>query len=373
MTISEKAIWKYFPDLDAARFLAFLSVFIFHAINSSTMEYTADNLIYQLSRQLLLVGHKGDEFFFCLSSFLISYLLLKERNSFGEVNSKNFIIRRILRIWPLYFFFLAICLLMIPSVYQLMNPGDTVHLPDAQAFLLFYANFYMIKEYDFLFALTILWSISVEEQFYLLWAFVGKLNLKLFPLLCSAFIVISLVSHFTLEPGTVYIHSLSYEVHFGIGGLAAYFVFIEAKIIDSIRNLSRFVIALFYLAFIIVVLSYSYWESSYFMSFLEYSVFAVLFGFFILEQSFAKNSLFKLRHLPLLSWGGRLSYGLYVFHALALSVVGIGIGKYMNDTNLVVFVIKPILALMITIVLAWLSYRFLETPFLRIKERFRPS
>ena len=107
----------HFPNLDALRFFAFLSVFISHI--AVFLSFTP--VWFQPIKKLFLIhGDLGVNFFFVLSGFLISYLLFTERTESGEVSLKGFYKRRILRIWPLYFIVLIIGIFII---------GNTIVLP----------------------------------------------------------------------------------------------------------------------------------------------------------------------------------------------------------------------------------------------------
>ncbi|HET9503954.1 MAG TPA: acyltransferase family protein [Hymenobacter sp.] len=92
----------FFPNLDGLRFLAFFAVFLFHSLYTPDAGIAASSL-YQVPYQLTRVGDLGVNFFFVLSGFLITYLLLSEKQLMGRVAIGAFYMRRILRIWPLYF------------------------------------------------------------------------------------------------------------------------------------------------------------------------------------------------------------------------------------------------------------------------------
>ena len=103
----------YRPELDILRFGAFLLVFLHHALPHATIDYfTSDYGIFKQAASLLAgiarAGALGVDLFFALSAYLITELLLRERRSHGAIDIRAFYIRRILRIWPLYYFALLI-------------------------------------------------------------------------------------------------------------------------------------------------------------------------------------------------------------------------------------------------------------------------
>lgn len=361
----------YFPDLDASRFLAFAAVFLFHVVKSNEAGFD-DNGFYTLIRRHLDVGHLGVDFFFTLSSFLISYLLLFELKQEKKIQTGNYLMRRVLRIWPLYFFILLMGFMVVPKAYVLMFPGDTLILPELAPFVLFYSNFYMMEHgASFIFILSILWTISIEEQFYLLWPFVCKLGFKTFPWLAALFILISIGASYFLNESQAYYHSLSYGANFGFGALAAYLVITGHDIIKSIKSLTRSKILGFYLSFLALIVSFPYWNDLGYLGKFEKLVFAGLFAFIILEQSFSSNSFFKLRNFQWISRAGKLSYGLYVYQALAIILVSSMLKMLISESSLTIYLIKPLLSFALCYLFAFLSYRYLEKPFLKLKSRYR--
>lgn len=158
----------YFPELDGLRFVAFLLVYLFHGgIEASLLALFVGRIVAEELREK---GWVGVELFFILSGYLITTLLLREEIKFGRIDLKAFWIRRILRIWPLYYLIVAIGFLFIPwAEGTLGTPGYRELLATHLApFLGFLGNWSMSLlrpvPYD---ALSVLWSVCVEEQFYL--------------------------------------------------------------------------------------------------------------------------------------------------------------------------------------------------------------
>src|SRR5690606_7246013 len=120
--------------------------------------------------------------FFVLSGFLITYLLLAENHQFGTINIRHFYVRRILRIWPLYYLIVIVSLFILPQSDFFYVPGDseavqTHFWPKAILFLAFLPNIpYAL--YDHVPFANQSWSIGVEEQYYLIWPAVILLSLR---------------------------------------------------------------------------------------------------------------------------------------------------------------------------------------------------
>ena len=146
----------YFPELDILRFCAFLMVFLCHTI-TPTLESGPYGHFFMIVKA---VGALGVPVFFFLSAYLITELLLIEKGKTGHINIRNFYVRRILRIWPLYFLFLG-------TAYTIGRLLSSYHLPAAAIpyYLLLGGNWWKgASGYA-----GPLWTISVEEQFYLIW------------------------------------------------------------------------------------------------------------------------------------------------------------------------------------------------------------
>ncbi len=177
-TASPEAVERiYFPELDGLRFIAFMMVYLFHGgISQGIMARLIGSRAAWALREN---GRFGVQLFFILSGYLIATLLLREEARYGKISLRAFWIRRILRIWPLYYLIVVIGFFFIPALQgQLATPGYRdmlrIHLIP---FLAFVGNWSMALVTPLPDWLSILWSVCVEEQFYLivplLIAFVG--------------------------------------------------------------------------------------------------------------------------------------------------------------------------------------------------------
>src|SRR5579864_1385189 len=167
----------YRPELDALRFFAFLGVFIFHAAPRTMDFYEAAGYPHWLGSLLIPIfgaGAYGVDLFFALSAYLITSLLLRERAATGALDLRGFYLRRILRIWPLYFAFIAFAAIVGVLVPQQHLPAHYV-----VSYYLLAGNWsYVLWGLPASFAIP-LWTISIEEQFYLAWPLaMGKASVR---------------------------------------------------------------------------------------------------------------------------------------------------------------------------------------------------
>ena len=155
----------YFPELDILRFLAFLSVFIFHLPGYRGDFYAHLGFV----GSVCLIGGFGVDLFFALSAFLITRLLLDERRTTGRLEVRLFYMRRILRIWPLFFFFLGLTFVLSRSVYlfamRISPTSSATWTRGIPGLALLLGNFVGATANP---VIAPLWSICAEEQFYLL-------------------------------------------------------------------------------------------------------------------------------------------------------------------------------------------------------------
>src|SRR6266571_2051247 len=157
----------YRPELDALRFFAFLGVFIFHAAPRTMDFYNAAGYPHWLSSLMIPIfgaGAYGVDLFFALSAYLITSLLLRERAATGALDLRGFYVRRILRIWPLYLVFVAFA-----AITAKVLPGQVLPMRYVIGYSLLAGNWiYVFYGLPASFA-TPLWTVSIEEQFYLAW------------------------------------------------------------------------------------------------------------------------------------------------------------------------------------------------------------
>jgi peptidoglycan/LPS O-acetylase OafA/YrhL len=161
----------YFPELDGLRFVAFLMVFLFHLFQKGVPSSVLSQVIGKTATGVFRDnGGYGVQLFFILSGYLITALLLREEARYGRIALRAFWIRRILRIWPLYYLVVVIGFFLLPGLEgQLWTTGyrETlrIHLLPFLAFLGNWSMAWIRPAADWL---SVLWSVCVEEQFYLI-------------------------------------------------------------------------------------------------------------------------------------------------------------------------------------------------------------
>jgi peptidoglycan/LPS O-acetylase OafA/YrhL len=278
---------------------------------------------------------------------------------------KAFYIRRSLRIFPLYFAFTIVVFLILPFFVELK-------LPNPFYYFFFLSNFDVINTNGAgMDILNISWSVSVEEQFYLAWAIIfAILTPRHYLYLFLTIITTSALFRWTNSDNhlVTMFHTFSVMSDLAIGGLSAYLVIYNKKFKNFFENLPRWIIFAGY-AFVIPMLMFSRF-------FYLYTTFGrILLGlgiaFIIIEQNYSNNSFYQMKNRKMLSALGKYTYGLYLLHPLVIFFVAMFAVKIGLDTkSLFEGSLIGIFSLLMSVFVCYLSYRFFESPFLKLKSRF---
>ncbi len=371
LTAKEKI---HFPNLDGLRFFSFLAVFLVHSFYTRFESVKAHPLHRFATSDFSVNGYLGVNFFFVLSGFLITYLLLKEKETRGQVDVRSFYIRRILRIWPLFYLIVFFGFFVFPWLGR--HLGATVTgKANLWSYLLFWNNFDLIENGPAgIPILTLLWSIAIEEQFYLCWPLIIRFTPQRFYKLVFLAIITASIVFRALHVGDARIygwHTLAVISDMAMGGLGAYYAFTTPSFLSTLKNLSRWSISGIYLLAGSVFFGRQYIFTTPALQVIERLVISGIFLMIILEQNFAGNSLFKMSSFPRATKLGQYTYGLYCYHIIAITATSAILKRLGWDREAwqVVFLATP-LALAMAIGIATASYNLFEKRLLKLKARF---
>lgn len=365
----------FFPNLDGLRFMCFLAVFLYHC-NETLFPKISNPKIISVLNFLFRNGNLGVNVFFVLSGFLITFLLIKEKEFKTTISLKNFYVRRILRIWPLFYLCVFLGFVVFPAIKYRTVPSP-FELSDFWSYIFFAGNFNFIKIWpappDAL-NLLVLWSVAVEEQFYLTWPIILKyFSKKFYPYVFVTIILLTLIfrSFFITSYPVLHFHTLSVIGDMALGGLAAYACSTETRFKNFITNIKRSFIIVVYCVTAIMIFFKSYIFSYILPLVFERFILGSLFAFVIVEQNFAKRSFFKFSRFRIVSGLGIYTYGLYCLHFFGILIVEKVVDKFQIPVStLFPSGISALAALIITIFLSYLSYHLFEKWFLKLKDNF---
>ncbi|MCC6615738.1 MAG: acyltransferase [Anaerolineae bacterium] len=351
----------YFKGLNALRFYAALSVVVQHIIHSPTDWYHVAKPETLITR-FFLMGGDAVNLFFVLSGFLITYLLMLERQRTGTISIRKFYGRRVLRIWPLYFVILALVAFVLPLlITDFANP---LHNPGLLTMLVFFlGNVAFVIYYPFP-PLEHLWSIAVEEQFYLVIPLLMKIRRNVAPVFVGVIALFWLLQMVASQLPSVagdIIMTMRYDC-MALGGLGAYAYFHRLPILRTIAHPVAVTAALIVVGMTIVFRGEIHDHSPV----AAYNIVtAVAYTTLIINVAMRDRVANRLGQ-PVLEYLGSISYGIYMYHPLLLLIFFRATFTVL-PVEIYQLMVYPII-IGSTILVAGLSYRFLETPFLKLRD-----
>lgn len=342
----------HLPGLNGLRAIAALSVMWGHTFQHDFGDWGIEGF-------MLPVVADGVTLFFVISGFLISFLLLHERERSQTVSIPKFYMRRILRIWPIYYLYLLIAVFTT----------STWHDPSIWYYCFFTANipFFLTAS---IWPIVHYWSLGVEEQFYMFWPWLVKLTrgknkrlLTLAVIVCTVWLTCKWGIYCACGTNTAYrFFAVTRFDCMMIGAIGAILYFMKSKLFTNIL-MNRILGVVCFL-----LLLFSQLWISIIPALIRPQVIAALSIVCIASQ--LDNPVINLEN-RVCDFVGKISYGIYVIHPLLI----FGLSFLYRTTNLQLpTTIETILIYCIitavTIFVAWLSYKFFESPFLLLKNRF---
>ena len=367
----------YFPGLNGLRFLAALAVIITH------VELFKGRWGYASSWKepaVFYAGGLGVDFFFVLSGFLITYLLLTEKEVTKGIAIRDFYLRRIFRILPLYYLIVLLSLFVFPFIELLHIPRSSEFLYEnfgakVILFLTIFPNAALATFPPVPYA-SITWSIGVEEQFYLLWPLVLKFSkrpLKSIIIIIVVFILFKILLWLGLkfwEGGEVmdavrnFVAMTRMEC-MAIGGVGAYCLYNGWK---QWLNLVYHPLVQIGCLVAIIPLVYLFPNS---LRDGMHIVFSILFLCIILNVASNPKSLLKLESRAF-RFLGRISYGIYMYHMIAI-ILTIRLLRVWSIDEYPYWIWSAAvygISIGLTLLFSTLSYVYFEQKFIAMKHRY---
>jgi peptidoglycan/LPS O-acetylase OafA/YrhL len=347
--ISEVISQKYFPSLNGLRGISIIIVVMCHL-----------NLVWNFWYLTIFNGPLGVCIFFVLSGFLITTLCLKEQKQAGSLSLKNFYIRRVLRILPVAYLYVFVVFLL-DQFFNLQIPWFQY-----LGAIFFVNNVSYFRSHHDVAQLGHYWSLSVEEQFYIIFPFILKWNRKVF-FWCLLFIIIVLPILCTLaevfksiDVGVIY-YFTHYFIKFqaiAVGCLLAILAF-NGKL-DNRWFLSSYKVAGNLIAvFLIFYLSFDsfYSVKSIFINL----IIAILIAYIVISNIVpSEDFIYRFLNYRFLSLIGILSYSIYIWQQVFI----------IKDDRLPRLLNSLPFNLIFLAIVSSLSYFFYEKYFLKLKTKF---
>ena len=381
--MSEKPAKVYFPSLNGLRFIAAFVVIVHH-LEQIKLFFGLPSLFFKW-HFIKIVGELGVTLFFTLSGFLITYLLLAEKERFGTVFVKEFYIRRVLRIWPLYYLIIILGLFILPHIDFFKIP---VYTEGVQYRFGIKAFFYFIlfpnvvsNLYAYMPFIAQTWSIGIEEQFYLIWPWIVKKSENylrvLLTIIIGLFLITNVLSHFADHSEDMSNASnsnklISFAYRYlamlrigcmAIGGIGAYYLYkLDMRILRLIYSSITQIVTL------VVVIAMMFLGVE--IPYITHEFYSVLFLIIILNLAANPKSLINLEN-KILDYLGKISYSIYMWHNVAI-IIGFHIARVYNPqlddffSNSIYYSVTFVF----TLILSTASYELYEKQFLKFKHLF---
>lgn len=380
----------YFPGLNGLRFFAAFAVVVTHIelvkhfqgyptfwVEHTGSELTLKNIIQKIVFQ---AGGLGVYFFFVLSGFLITFLLLTEKAKTGTVAVKKFYWRRILRIWPLYYFIVILGFFIIPYIttggFNFTNKELNANYgTNLLLYLIIFPNI-AHAIYNPVPLISQTWSIGVEEQFYLIWPVLAKKAKNIFKMLVVVFFVmvgikVLILILFKLGYGSRTLEiikkfmAMSKIECMTIGGMGAYLLFNHKEKFKSIVY-HPLVLPLSLLAIpVLILFTPDAIQDG------IHLVYSVIFLFIIANISGNPNSFLKLEN-KIYNFLGKISYSIYMYHFMlipAMFYLFKKIGIFPSN-ELIPQLLMYVSITGISVFVSWLSFTYFEGWFLKLKSKY---
>lgn len=355
----------FLPGLNGIRGIGILGVIISHttlALNKFGLDNTILGQTPDGHARGLDFSHYAVTQFFVLSGFLITTLLLKEKQLAGTMSVRNFYMRRILRIWPLYYTYFILALL---TLYYYDVSYNHAMIP---FYIFLMANIPFLLG-DYIPLLGHYWTLGVEEQFYLLFPAIARLdNRKLLRWTIALLIMFMLIKAICWLINYYYAYDFPYRFML-LSRFQGMMLGVIAAIMFEYKHpwiawLSKR--WLYALAWFCVGLSMI--NHFHIASFIDHEIMILATLLIIFEQIQDKPKVINLEN-KVLDLLGRISYGIYVTHLMVIFFLG-KLAAVLSDYNVVNYVSVYAVVTSACIGLAYLSYEYFEKPFLKMKKRF---
>lgn len=346
---------SHYKELDGIRAIAAIMVMCFHIFQGTE----SSNFIILTLKKFAVFGQTGVSLFFVLSGFLITRILLNTKHTNGFF--KNFYIRRSLRIFPLYFLFLLLYYLIFPIIHI----GSFVQFNHQWFYWTYLQNFAMTFNWPSS-GPGHFWSLAIEEHFYLFWPFLifflTKRKLVFSIILIVAFAFLTRLLLISCDYGVFYFTFSRFD-ELAIGSLLA---IIENKGLLNRKSVLFFLLTgILSIIFSVTLWTYTTGQGLDYIQLIKFPLLSLVY-FSIIGVIISLNGntvLEKTIGNPALTFSGRISYGLYVYHPTCFFIIG-------NFLKTESFILNTILSFGLTFIISALSYQYFERHFLSLKSRY---
>jgi len=384
----------HFDNVSAMRLLTIFAIFFAHCFITNNQQIKVSTLFLDVRQVSTNLNTAAYSFLFILTGFLNTWSIFEERFIYKSMNTLRFYMRRFLTLLPLYF------VLFLIGNYIAQYIGFSSNQNSAQEISIFR---YLTFTFNFGYTETWnpsngilgnMWSVAALLQILLVWPILMRLFRRnegiLFILigigfLASAYyfdaypVITNKVG--TAEYSPFMFNTINVLFDFMIGSYIAYFSFFKYKTYGFLKKVSKRTIGFLYLSFFAYMvfrnrLTYDFSKEvpAILLFVVDKIIISIYTGFFLFEQNFCSNSIFKLAKIKFLNALEKYIFGIYAMIPFG-AYYGFKLVSFIKDEEslLLVLFVEPILGFLITIVLAVFSYEFIEKSFVKMKKEYQPT
>jgi peptidoglycan/LPS O-acetylase OafA/YrhL len=370
----------YLPNLNSIRAFAAVIVIVSH------IELRKELLGINGISAIFHWGKFGVDLFFVLSGFLITFLLLTEKEKIKTIDVRSFYIRRALRIWPLYFLILFFTYFLIPYILPEYYHSNINRFTPKSLIL----NILMLTNITLIIKLTPLiistiWSIGIEEQFYLFWPWVIKCKEKKYIKIIVFFIFFIPLGKIFLM-GFIYFWDIPFlkilshivsTTRFDCMAIGAFFGVLayRKQIKISLFTFNYYFFSskkIQYTSYSLLIFFFiiSHFTSASVIQSFSFLFYPTLFGISILNLATNPNTIFKLEN-KVTNYIGKISYSLYLTHMLVIYLLPpilkpLIVNHSITIKNIIIYTIT----LISTLTISYITYNLYEKRFVLLKRKY---
>lgn len=363
----------HYKDIDALRFLAFVPVFLYCALYLMAID---DNpFVADMSKLVGFVKQNSIDFFFFLSSFLLTSHALRELKYHKSFGIKAFYLRRAIRILPVLVVAILFAFILHPYIVKVLA-FEPIMKPNIFNFFIHPpSDIPQLSKEQFIY-LAVIWTIFMFIQFYIFWGIILKFFLQQIKYISIFLIGIGIASRtfHVLINSSIEFDILSAGIPVGIGAFVANIFRNDERTIEMVKHLPKGTHLLAYVIGIsVIACGYVFLGNTYAAAVVPL-ITCAFFGYSVAEQTYGKESLFKLRKRKLLGRLGKISYGLIIYQSIFTVIGVIAIDSLDLDMGAIPIQFGYlIVSFIITWITADVSYNIFERPFYSIRKEFKRS
>ena len=349
----------YFKGLNGIRAIACTIVIVFH-IDQFVPMFNLPSTGYHESG----VAAYGVILFFVLSGYLITFLMMTEKKTFGRVELLKFYKRRILRIWPIYYLAIIVTILLLS--FKIISDHSNA-ITGIALYSLLLSNVGYAFGYGII-SITPLWSVGVEEQFYAFWPLLLNKSKNIFMALIIVILIYLLLKiglrFFENGPWYSLITNSAFD-SMAIGGLASALVFYKSRLLSYLYNPLLQILCWLFLGISV------FYKPIHFLSLFDSEMHSIIYAIIIVNVSANEKSLISLEN-KVFNFIGRISYGMYVYHMIIIVLLSYFFKTHIHaiPSHSTQYIVVYTVIIGVTIMVSYLSYNYFESFFLKLKTNF---